>query len=66
MSIELLHRVSKMRSIMLTYQVRPRLFRHELDQPLTFPARCEVRFHFGPPQPFGVEAGGGRTLIRAV
>lgn len=51
---------------MFTYQVRPRTFRHEPEKPLVFPAQSEVRFHFQPLQPFGVEAGGGRTAVRAV
>jgi hypothetical protein len=51
---------------MFTYQVRPRTFRHEPEKPLGFPAQSEVRFHFQPLQPFGVEAGGGRTAVRAV
>jgi len=50
---------------MLTYQVRRRVFRLERDAPLTFPARCVIRLHFGPDQPFGCSAGGGRTAIRA-
>jgi hypothetical protein len=49
-----------------TYQVRPRIFRHEPGQQLTFPALCEIFFHFQPPQPFGTQAGGGRTAVRAV
>lgn len=51
---------------MLTYQVRPRIFRHEPDQQLAFPALCELCFHFQPPQPFGTETGGGRTAVKAV
>lgn len=51
---------------MLTYQVRPRVFRHKPGEELTFPAQCEVRFHFQPPQPFGAAAGGGRTAVRAI
>jgi len=51
---------------MLTYQVRPRVFRHKPGEELTFPAQCEVRVHFQPPQPFGAAAGGGRTAVRAV
>lgn len=51
---------------MLTYQVRPRVFRHNPDEELTFPAQCSVHFHFQPPQPFGAAAGGGRTAVRAV
>lgn len=51
---------------MLTYQVRPRVLRHKPGEELTFPAQCEVRFHFQPLQPFGAAAGGGRTAVRAV
>ena len=51
---------------MLTYQVRPRVFRLEAEEPLVFPSECEIRFHFQPAQPFGVEAGGGRTAVRSV
>lgn len=51
---------------MLTYQVRPRIFRLEPEQPLVFPSQAELRFHFRPAQPFGVEAGGGRTAVKAV
>lgn len=49
---------------MLTYQIRPRVFRIEEGQSAPFPAECEVRFHLGPPQPFGLEADGGRTLVQ--
>ncbi len=51
---------------MLTYQVRPRVFRLESAVPLAFPSQCELRFHFQPAQPFGVEASGGRTAVEAV
>lgn len=51
---------------MLTYQVRPRIFRHEAGETLSLPADVEVRFHFRPLQPFGMEAGGGHTAVRAV
>jgi hypothetical protein len=50
---------------MLTYQVRPRVFHSSSGEPLSFPANCEVRFHFKPLQPFGVEPGGGRTAVQA-
>jgi hypothetical protein len=50
----------------LTYQVRPRIFRHKPGEQLTFPAQCELCFHFQPHQPFGTEASGGRTTVRAV
>jgi 2-iminobutanoate/2-iminopropanoate deaminase len=51
---------------MFTYQVRPRTFRHEPERSLVFPAQCEIRFHFQPLQPFGLESTGGRTAVRAV
>ena len=51
---------------MLTYQVRPRVFRLESGEGLTFPAQGEICFHFQPPQPFGAAAGGGHTAVRAV
>ena len=51
---------------MLTYQVHPRVFRHQLGEQLTFPAECEVFFHFRPLQPFGTEAGRGRTAVQNV
>ncbi len=47
---------------MFTYQVRPRIFRTEGSQP-AFPAECEIRIHFRPLQPFGVEPGGGSTVV---
>lgn len=51
---------------MLTYQVRPRLFRLANADGLQFPAQGEVRFTFLPLQPFGREPGGGRTSVQAV
>lgn len=51
---------------MFTYQVHPRIFRHTSGEVLTFPAQCEICFHFQPPQPFGAAAGGGHTAVRAV
>jgi len=48
---------------MLTYQVRPRLFRLEGGTVLPFPVNGDVHFHFSPSQPFGVEGGGGHTAI---
>lgn len=51
---------------MLTYQVRPRVFRHQSGEELRFPAQCRVCFHLLPAQPFGVSADGGRTAVRAV
>ena len=51
---------------MLTYQVRPRVFRLESGQTLPFPAAGEVCFYFCPLQPFGMEAGGGHTVVQNV
>lgn len=51
---------------MLTYQVRPRVFKLENTQTLSFPAKGEVRFYFSPLQPFGLEAGGGHTAVQNV
>ncbi len=51
---------------MLTYQMRPRVFRLVAGEKLTFPAQGEICFHFQPPQPFGAAGGGGRTAVRAV
>ena len=50
---------------MLTYQVRPRVIRVIGDKPPQFPSAAEVVFCFQPLQPFGMEAGGGRTATRA-
>ena len=50
---------------MLTYQVRPRVLRTSDGQQIVLPADIVVRFHFLPQQPFGEEAGGGRTAVRA-
>jgi len=50
---------------MLTYQIRPRVLRLEGAEELRFPADGKVNFIFGPLQPFGIEASGGRTAIRA-
>ena len=51
---------------MFTYQVRPRILRHEAGETFSLPANVEIRFHFRPLQPFGMEAGGGHTAVRAV
>ena len=51
---------------MLTYQIRPRVFRRENGQILSFPAKGDVRFYFSPLQPFGLEAGGGHTAVQSV
>ena len=50
---------------MLTYQVRPRVFRIIGDKEPPFPAEVEVVFHYRPLQPFGMEAGGGLTTVQA-
>jgi hypothetical protein len=51
---------------MLTYQVRPRVFRLKKGQALSFPSEGEIRFYFSPLQPFGLEAGGGHTAVHNV
>jgi hypothetical protein len=51
---------------MLTYQLRPRIFRHKGGDRIAFPADVELRFHFQPLQPFGMQAGGGRTFVKNV
>lgn len=51
---------------MLTYQVRPRIYRHDKDKKFSFPNDVELIFHLQPLQPFGKEPGGGRTAVRAV
>ncbi len=51
---------------MFTYQIRPRVLRHRPGEEPVFPAQCEIRFHFRPLQPFGMEAGGGRTGVQGV
>jgi hypothetical protein len=50
---------------MFTYQVRPRIFRHKQGDEIKLPADCEIRFHLRPLQPFGCEAGNGRTVVRS-
>jgi len=51
---------------MLTYQVRPRVFRITDGEKFEFPSDGQIRFSFLPLQPFGMEAGGGHTAVRAV
>jgi|SRR5664279_341500 len=51
---------------MLTYQIRPRIFRTDGTPFPSFPLKGEIRFHFAPRQPFGVEPGGGRTAVKSV
>lgn len=51
---------------MLTYQIRPRIFRQDSAEPIVFPNDAEVYFYLKPLQPFGMEVGGGRTAVRAV
>lgn len=49
---------------MLTYQVRPRVLRINGSTLPQLPAQGQVRFHLAPPQPFGMQAGGGRTAVK--
>jgi hypothetical protein len=49
---------------MLTYQVRPRVFRITGDRKPEFPAEVEVSLYLQPLQPFGMAAGGGLTAVR--
>lgn len=51
---------------MLTYQVRPRVFRLDASDSPSFPSEGAVCFTFGPLQPFGMEPGGRKTAVRAV
>ncbi|MHC4109839.1 MAG: hypothetical protein ACYSUY_02115 [Planctomycetota bacterium] len=51
---------------MLTYQVRPRIYRLEEGKKFSFPNNVELIFHIQPLQSFGKEPGGGRTAVRAV
>lgn len=51
---------------MLTYQIRPRIFRQDSAEPIVFPNDAEVYFYLKPLQPFGMEASGGHTAVRAV
>jgi len=46
-----------------TYQIRRRVLRLSQDTTLKFPNDCKVSFQFGPPQPFGDAADGGRTTV---
>lgn len=48
---------------MLTYQVRPRVFRITGHQKPEFPAEVEVSLYLQPLQPFGMAAGGGSTAV---
>jgi hypothetical protein len=48
---------------MLTYQVRRRIFRVAKGKRLPFPSDGKILFYFSPKQPFGVQAGGGRTAV---
>lgn len=51
---------------MLTYRVRKHVYKSDdKDAVLLFPNSVTVRFHLRPLQPFGVEAGGGRTAVRS-
>jgi len=49
---------------MLTYQVRPRVFRITGDRKPEFPAEVEVSLYLQPLQPFGMAAEGGLTAVR--
>lgn len=51
---------------MLTYQVRPRIYRHSKGENISFPNDVELVFYFHPLQPFGKESGGGLTAVKAV
>lgn len=51
---------------MLTYQVRPRIYRLEEGKKFSFPNDAELIFYLQPLQPFGKEPGGGRTAVRDV
>ena len=51
---------------MLTYQVRPRVFRLADNRRPEFPAEVEVSPYLQPLQPFGMAAGGGLTAVRAI
>ena len=50
---------------MFTYQVRSRVLRTQGTQLPQFPVHGAVNFYLSPPQPFGAEAGGGHTAVRA-
>ena len=49
---------------MLTYRIRPRVFQFTGDGTLHVPAAAEARFHLQSLQPFGMSAGGGRTIVK--
>jgi hypothetical protein len=51
---------------MLTYHIRPRIFRIDEGKTMSFPTDGLVRFKFSPLQPFGMEPGNGRTAVRGV
>lgn len=50
---------------MFTYQIRRRVLRLSRDAKPEFPCHCIAAFHFGPTQPFGEAAGGGRTTVQS-
>lgn len=54
------------RGRMLTYQIRRRRFVHGEGASFEFPGTAVMKFHFAPAQPFGEEAGGGHTFVKAV
>ncbi|MBZ5607969.1 MAG: hypothetical protein LAP38_06925 [Acidobacteriia bacterium] len=49
---------------MLTYQVRPRVFKILDGEEARFPADVEVTFHYQPLQPFGKASDGGLTAVQ--
>ena len=51
---------------MLTYRVRKRVFRRHGPGDIQFPAKLTIDFNLLPLQPFGMQPGGGRTVVRAV
>ena len=51
---------------MLTYQIRKRIYHTAEGTAFSFPNSAEIDFEFEPLQPFGMEAGNGRTCVRAV
>jgi len=48
---------------LLTYRIRPRVFRIDPPKDVQFPAECLIRMFFSPLQPFGMQADGGRTAV---
>jgi len=50
---------------MFTYQIRKRIFRLTDGREPSLPNTFEAIFTLQPPQPFGMSAGGGRTLVQS-